>query len=259
MPLVLPVVLIFALEVGGAVPDEGPRDHPPDAVGAGQHLAGDAADAVQLGHRHKRLVGRHLKDAVGAGVDDQGVLGHGLLAVVFQHLGAGVGLVAQHLVAGLCLKGGDQLGREPVREGGQRLRADHAGDLPVADGGVLAHAGLLQPGVRPDGGGVFGPGVHPVDVEQAQTPQVGAVKGGVAGDGGQGVGPLVPKGRRVRLSPDAEAVQYDQEYSFCHSRVLSAGRRRAGALRPVYHILQGRKSPACPVGAAGRFNHCFLA
>ena len=168
-------------------------------------------------HRHQRLVGRHLKDAVGAGVDDEGVLGHGLLAVVLEHLGAGVGLIAQHLVAGLGLKGGDQLGRKALREGGQRLRADHARNLPVADGGVLAHALLLQAGVGPDGRGGGAAGGHPVDVEQAHPAQVGAAERRMARDGAEGVGPLVPKGRRVGLGPDAEAVQHDQKYTFCHS------------------------------------------
>ena len=59
--------------------------------------------------------------------------------------------------------------------------------------------------------------LHPVDVEQAQPAHVGAVEGGVPGDGAEGVGPLVPKGRRVGLGPDAEAVQHDQKYTFCHS------------------------------------------
>ncbi len=206
-----------ALEVGGAVPHKGPGNDPAHPVGAGQHLPGDLADAVQFGHRHQRLVGRHLKDAVGAGVDDERVLGHGLLAVVLQHLGAGVGLVAQHLVAGPGLKGGDQFGREPLREGGQGLGADHAGDLPVADGGVLAHALLLQAGIGPDGRGGRAAGGHPVDVEQAQPAHVGAVEGGVPGNGAEGVGPLVPKGRRVGLGPNTEAVQHDQKYTFCHS------------------------------------------
>ena len=58
--------------------------------------------------------------------------------------------------------------REAVREGGQRLGADDTGDLPVANGGILAHALLLQAGKGADGGGILLADGHTVDVEQSE-------------------------------------------------------------------------------------------
>ena len=104
-----------AVEGVGGVAEEGAGDDAAHAVLALQHLAGDLAIAVQLMHRHKLLVGGDLKHAVGAGVDDEGILLHGLLAVVLQHLRAGVGLVAEDFVAGLFLELVDEAVREAVR------------------------------------------------------------------------------------------------------------------------------------------------
>ena len=81
-------------------------------------------------------------------------------------------------MAGFCLKLLNELLREAVGEGGQRVRADHTGDLPVADGGILAHALLLQAGEGADGGGILLPDGHTVDVEQSEFFQVGAVEVG---------------------------------------------------------------------------------
>ena len=205
-----------AVEGVGGVAEEGAGDDAAHAALALQHLAGDLAIAVQLMHRHKLLVGGHLKHAVGAGVDDEGILLHGLLAVVLQHLCAGVGLVAEDFVAGLFLELVDEAVREAVREGGQRLGADDTGDLPVADGGILAHALLLQAGEGADGGGILLTGGHAVDVEQAEFFQVGAVEVGVVGDGAEGVGPFIAKGGGIRLCADAEAVQNDQKNALFH-------------------------------------------
>ena len=124
-------------------------------------------------------------------------------------------------MAGLLLIFPDQLLREALGEGGQRLRADHTGDLPVADGGILAHALLLQAGKGTDGGRAFFSGRHAVDVEQAQLLQVGAVEIGVRCNGTQRVGARIAKGGRVRLGADAKAIQHDQKNTLFHSMVSS--------------------------------------
>ena len=107
-----------AVEGVRAVAQEGAGDHAAHTVLALEHFPGDLTVAVQLLYRHQLLVGSHLKNAVGAGVHDEGVFPHGLLTVVLQHLRAGIGLVAQHLVAGLMLIFPDQLLREAIGEGG---------------------------------------------------------------------------------------------------------------------------------------------
>ena len=210
-----------AVEGIGSMAEEGACDDAAHAVLALQHLAGNFAIAVQLMHRHKLLVCGNLEHAVGAGVDDEGILPHGLLAVVLQHLCAGVGLVAEHLMAGLFLKLVDEAVGEAVREGGQGLRADDARNFPVADGGILAHALLLQAGEGAGGGGVLFTGGHAVDVEQTELFQIGAVEVGVLGDGAEGVGALIAKGGGVRLCTDAEAVQNDQKNALFHLRFHS--------------------------------------
>ena len=93
-----------AVEGLGAAAQEGSGDDTAHAVRTLQHLTGDLAVAVKLVHGHQLLVGSHLEHAVGAGVDDEGIFLHGLLAVVLQHLGAGIGQVAEDFVAGLFLK-----------------------------------------------------------------------------------------------------------------------------------------------------------
>ena len=165
-----------AVEGIGSMAEEGAGDDAAHAVLALQHLAGDLAVAVQLMHRHKLLVGGDLEHAVGAGVDDEGILLHGLLAVVLQHLRAGVGLVAEDLVAGLLFELVDEAVREAVREGGQGSRADDTGDLPVADGGILAHALLLQAGEGADGAASFSPAVTPSMLNRPSFFRLGQLK-----------------------------------------------------------------------------------
>ena len=157
-----------AVEGVRAVAKEGAGDHAAHAVLAFEHFPGDLTVAVQLLHRHKLLVGGHLKNAVGAGVHDEGVFPHGLLAVVLQHLRARIGLVAQHLVAGLLLILPDQLLREALGEGGQRLRADHTGNLPVAGCCVLAAGAFRNSEVRSSRICDLRADCNPVDVEKSQ-------------------------------------------------------------------------------------------
>ncbi len=120
-------------------------------------------------------------------------------------------------MAGLLLILPDQLLREALGEGGQRLRADYTGDLPVADGGILAHALLLQAGKGSRRGIRLFPCGHAVNVEQAQLAQIGAIEIGVVRNGTQGVGACIAKGSGVRLCADAKAVQHDQKNAFFHN------------------------------------------
>ena len=128
-------------------------------------------------------------------------------------------------MAGLLLIFPDQFLREALGEGGQRLRADHTGDLPVADGGILAHALLLQAGKGSRRGIRFLPCGHAVNVEQAQLAQIGAIEIGVVRNGTQGVGACIAKGSGIRLCADAKAVQHDQKNTFFHNgHSISPGR-----------------------------------
>ena len=216
-----------APEIGGAVAHERPRDDTADAVFAGEQFARLGADLVEFFHRDDGLVGGDLEHAVGRGVDDQRAGAGVLLAIIADDLGAGIGLVAQHLVAGFGRESVQQLLRETVREGGQRLGAEQAGDLPMADGGILAGAGLAQARKAADGLRRRRAAAHAVQVEKPQLGQMVAPEIRVRRNGGQRVGAGVAKLRGVRLGPDAEAVQYDQKDTFCH--ILSSPWR----IRPV--------------------------
>ena len=86
----------------------------------------------------------------------------------------------------------------------------------MADGGILAGAGLTEAGKAADRLGHGGAAGHTVQVEHAQLGQIVALKIGVAGNGAQGVGACIAKLWGVRLSADAEAIENDQKNTFCH-------------------------------------------
>ena len=55
-----------------------------------------------------------------------------------------------------------------------------------------------------------------IDVEHAQSAQVGAVEVGMLCNGTQGVGALVAKGGGIRLCTDSKAVKDDQKNTLLH-------------------------------------------
>ena len=143
-----------------------------------------------------------------------------LLTIVADDLGAGIGLVAKHLIAGFCGESIQQIFRETIRESGQRVSTQQARNLPVADGGVLTGAGFAQTGKAADWLGNRSAAGHAVQIKHAQLGEVITPEIGVPGNGSQGIGTGITKLRGVRLSPDAETIENDQENTFCH-RVIS--------------------------------------
>ena len=173
-----------------------------------EHIPGDLAVLIQLSHRHNLLMSGHLEHAVGRGIHNQRAGAHMLLAVVLEHLGAGVGGVADHLAAGTLFKLLDDFRRKAVGIGGQSTLALHTRNLPVADGGVLAVAGLLQAGTGAQHlcrGLTAG---HAVQIEQAHLLHIRGIERLAGGDGRQGIGAHITKFIRIRLGAYAEAVQY---------------------------------------------------
>ena len=193
----------------------GPGDDPAHAVFTLQNGPGLPAGVIQLFQRDPFLVGSHLKDGVGGGVDNP-LAGFLLLhAVVTDHIGAGVGLVAQNAPASGFCKGLQHLRREALGIGGQGPGGGNTGNLPVADGGVLAHGHLCQPAQGAGGIGLLGQVIHPVQITQARLQQVGdgELRGG--GAGAQGVDAHVSKGRPVRQLAHAAGIQ-DNEKNTLH-------------------------------------------
>ena len=172
-----------------------------------QNLASLVTGIVQLLQRDQLLMGRHLEHRVGGGIDDPLAGIQLLLAVIPNHIGAGIGLVAQPAPAGGLGKGIQHLLGEALRVGGQGLGRDHTGNLPVADGGVLAHGAFRQPGIGSCGGIHPGQTLHPVNVAQTRGDHIGNVQlpGGCTGS--QGVNVPISKGFAVRHGTDAEGIQ----------------------------------------------------
>ena len=187
----------------------GPGNDPSHAVLPGENRPGLAAGVIQLLQRDQLLLSRHLEDGVGGGIDDPLSGFQLLLAVVPDHLRAGIGQIAQPAPAGLAFKFLQNLLWEALGIGGQRLGGHHAADLPVADGGVLAHGGLPEPGHRTGGGIRLRQAVHAVDAAKARSDHMGDVEnaGGLAG--AQGVHPHVPELLRIGHGADAEGIQYN--------------------------------------------------
>ena len=203
-------------EVGGAVAHERAGNDAAHAVFAGQQLPRLCADLVQLFHRDDGLVRSDLEHTVGGGVDDECAGFHVLLAVVADDVGAGIGLVAQNLIAGFGGERIQQLLRETVREGGQRFGTQQTRDFPVADGRILAGTGFTQAGIAADGGGCGGAAGHAVQIEHAEPGKVITPEIGMPCNGPQRVGADIAEKGRVRLCSDAEAVEHNQKYTFCH-------------------------------------------
>ena len=139
-----------------------------------------------------------------------------LLAVVADDVGAGIGLVAQNLIAGFGGERIQQLLRETVREGGQRFGTQQTRDFPVADGRILAGTGFTPASIAADGGGCGGAAGHAVQIEHAEPGKVITPEIGMPCNGSQCVGADIAEKGRVRLCSDAEAVEHNQKYTFCH-------------------------------------------
>ena len=111
-----------ALERARRAPER-PRDDAPDGVLARHDLARGGARRVELGGRHLVDVRGDLQHRVRRRVDDQVAGRQVLLAEVVDHGRAAVGLVAQDAAPGGVDQLLEDLLREAVRVGAQRLRA----------------------------------------------------------------------------------------------------------------------------------------
>jgi len=127
------------------------------------------------------------------------------------------GLVADHAPARPARELRQQVGREAVRIGRERLRGDHAHQLPVAGGGILARRDFHQPavtGARAPGRRHAGDGVQ---VAQAQSGKVRHVQpADRAGQIPERVRAGVAVGGGVRRPAHAQPVQHD-ENGPCHA------------------------------------------
>ena len=203
------------------VADEGARDDAADAVLAAQDLAGDAAVFIELLQGNDILVRRDLEHGVGRGVDDQVASFHMLRAVFLDDLGARPRCISQHAASRGLAEGLQNLLGEAVRVGRQGIFRDQAGDLPMADGGILARRGLVQTGNRAALRLRLGQIVHAVDVAEAVGDQVGNMELFRCGAAFQRVDTVISELCGVGRFAAAAGIQNDQKDTFhIHSPLL---------------------------------------
>ena len=85
-----------------------------------------------------------LKNGIRRGVNNQIAGFHVLFAVLIDNLCTGPRCIGQHAAPRCLAEGLQNLLREAIGIGGQRIRRDDARDLPVTDRSILSHGGLLQ-------------------------------------------------------------------------------------------------------------------
>ena len=201
------------LEGLGAVAYVGTGNDPAHAMVTLENGSRLPAALIQLLQRDPLFVCRHLEDGVGGSVNDPLTRFLLLHAVVVDHRSAGVGLVAQNPPARSLLKFLQNLLREALGIGGHGLGRNHTGNLPVADGGVLAHRCLRQLANGPIGVRLLGKEIHPIDVAKPSLQQIGHGKLFRACAGAQGVDAIVPKLGGIRQLTNTTGIQNDQKYT----------------------------------------------
>ena len=135
------------MAVGGAGEIRGARAHVrarDDAthgdLGAVDEGACVFADAVELVERNHILMRGDLQHRIARGVDDQVARGQLVLAVVLEHFGAGVGLVAHDVATAERAELVEQLIGEALREVIHLKARGQAHHFPVAVERVVAQA-----------------------------------------------------------------------------------------------------------------------
>ena len=153
-------------------------------------------------------MGGDLEHGVGGSVNDQVPGLHMLVAVGSNDLRAGPGGVGKDASSRGRLEGLQHLIGEAVGIGRQRVRRHDARNLPVADGGILAHGAFRQLAVSAGGSFHLAQEVQAVDVAEAALSHIGNVQLGRSGAGAQGVDPHIAKTLRIRHGAAAAGIQY---------------------------------------------------
>ena len=163
---------------------------------------------------------RNLEHRVGRGIYNPLARLQLLRPIVPNDVSAGIGPVAQDAPACGGLEGLQHLLGKALGIGGQGLRRYHPRNLPVANGGVLSHRGLRQPGHRPSGAWLPTQKGQPLDVSQSGPLQIGNMQLPGPGAGPEGIHPHAPKPLRIRHRPCPTGVQHNQENTF-HTHIPS--------------------------------------
>ena len=223
------VVPVRGAPVGAGLALEGPGDDAPDRVLAHQLPARDAARLVQLLERNGLLVRGDLEDRVGGGVDDPLAGALVLLAEPLDDLGARCGDVADDPAPRRLAERVDHVVRKAIRVRGHRLLGDHAHQLPVAGGGVLAGRVLAQ--ATCDGRRVIARRA-PHEREHVAEPERLHVRKVEPADGVRDVLQRARPGIAVRIGVGqrtrTNGIEHDQASAAAHRRNATSRRGKAG-------------------------------
>ena len=132
-----------------------------------------------------------------------------LIAVLGNDFCTGSRNVSQNPPAGRLAKGFYDLFRKSIGVRGQRLFRHNPGNLPMADGCVLAHGCFGHPSVGRRRRLGLGQTTHTIDIAQSGGNQLGNVQFAGRCARGQRMHSMVPKLRSIRQSTDAERIQYE--------------------------------------------------
>ena len=138
-----------------------------------------------------------------------------LLSVVVDDLRARVGLVAENLPSERRFELRDDVLGEAARIGWQRFIAHDACHLPMPNGRILAARELAQACVCSRGCIMNSAAGYAIDVVKPELSEILCGEQSALGDGAQRAARRrVAELRRVGGSPDAEAVEHDEENAF---------------------------------------------
>ena len=115
-----------------------------------------------------------LKNAVRRRVHDERTRFYALFAVVLDDFRARIGLVAKHFSARASFKLFDDVLRETVRVGRQRLWRDYARNLPVSYCSVLAQRRFFK--ARIASLRIRDSAAHRIDIEKSELDEIGAIE-----------------------------------------------------------------------------------
>ena len=192
-----------------------PCNDAPDAVFALHDLACCTAVLIEALDGDVSLVRRDLQHAVRRRVDDEPARLLLLAPVVVDDLRAGVGLVAEHfLPVARRREPLEDLLRESVRIRRHGLLGDDACDLPVSDRCVLAAREFPQPCKSTNGTVCGRTAADAVDVKETELREVRRVQFRRRRQRCERAAVPIAEVRCVRCTPDAEAVEDDEEYAF---------------------------------------------
>ena len=137
-----------------------------------------------------------------------------LRAQFFDDRRTGRGLIADHLHAGFRLEGVDNLLREAVGIGRERLLKRKSRDFPMSRGGILSGGAFVHHAVAADGF-ILAQRMHIDGFQKPQFRKIRYVRMHLRNHMTQRIRALIAVLCRVRLPAGAHAVQYDQ-YNALH-------------------------------------------